>query len=293
VNEKRTPRWHQPFSFAWTVPEFEIAHAFEIDLKSGARAAKQSTFLIDRRAVGISQGRRYLPLRQHNGLFRTFADLEPTDAGILAFANAYGPLGGALSKTVSRTGKVPELFYAELLDEWREMILSMKTLVGIWEGVRSKNQQFLKRLVHWHPNTVVATVGSSTEVIAAPDLDAIAWMELRQGDLLYPAKLYLQRRINDQLTKFPSQIRLLRENGNFLLFITPSNLAAALWFQFARAVEGERNYRVCEQCRRWFEIGGGGSRTDARWCGNPCKQRAYRAGMKVEAKQQTKRKRGR
>src|SRR5258708_3906976 len=35
----------------------------------------------------------YDPLNEETGLFRIFADVDPTPAGCLAFANAYGSLG--------------------------------------------------------------------------------------------------------------------------------------------------------------------------------------------------------
>ena len=121
----------------------------------------------------------------------------------------------------------------------------------------------------------------SSQIIAAQEMYSEMWHRLKPGDLLDPAKLYLQRGINEQLATFPSQIRLLRENGDSLLFITPTSLVSALWFQFAAAVDGNRNYRICDQCRNWFQIGDGGKRrADALRCSNVCKQRAYRDALK-------------
>src|SRR5262249_10502563 len=37
--------------------------------------------------------RHYEPLKEYTGLFRTFAKVEPTKEGILAFANQFGVLG--------------------------------------------------------------------------------------------------------------------------------------------------------------------------------------------------------
>jgi hypothetical protein len=41
-------------------------------------------------------------------------------------------------------------------------------------------------------------------------------------------------------------------------------LLGCMWLQFARAIGGDKSYRVCQNCKRWFEIGGGthGGRSD-------------------------------
>ena len=44
-------------------------------------------------------------------------------------------------------------------------------------------------------------------------------------------------------------------------------LLGCMWLQFARAIGGEKSYRICQNCKRWFEIGGGtlGGRPDKRY----------------------------
>jgi hypothetical protein len=173
----------------------------------------------------------------------------------------------------------------------------MKWLVRVWEAVLNKEQTFLKRLIRWEQARVIAQLGKSLpdcpqagmETIASADFgDPRMWSKLKQGDLLDPAALYLQRSINKQLAQFPSQVRMLWDHADSFVFIEPANLAGALWLQFALAVDGNRDYRVCKQCREWFEIGGNQKRSvgadhrraDARFCSDACKQKAYRAGEK-------------
>ena len=65
--------------------------------------------------------------------------------------------------------------------------------------------------------------------------------------------------------------------------VVPESLIAAIWVQLALAIEGNREYRQCDQCRRWFEVAAE-KREDARFCGDPCRFKAYRARQK-EARQ--------
>ena len=48
-------------------------------------------------ANGRSHIRFYSPLTAHPGLFRTFAEIADSEAGVLAFADTYGLLGGDVS----------------------------------------------------------------------------------------------------------------------------------------------------------------------------------------------------
>ncbi|MGC1788936.1 MAG: hypothetical protein WA718_19565, partial [Terriglobales bacterium] len=260
---------------------------------------------IERGAIGISKGAASSPLRNKTGLFKTFASLpKDEDESILEFANMHGPLdrgsAGPIGKTVTlrrpKRGESAEIHYAESLDIWSDQISLMKWLVRVWDAARRKEQSFLKRFIQWEQDCVIAQLNPSLpdcpltgmETIATDSGDPRMWSKLKQGDLLDPAMLYLQRNINKQITEFPSQVRLLWDNGRSFLFIEPTNLIGALWLQFAQAIDGDREYRVCQQCREWFEIGGGKKkdgadhhRTDARFCTNACKQKAYRAGKRT------------
>lgn len=308
----RSFRHNQPYSFMWCRPErgFEIASAFEIDLNSGKTASKPATYLIERSPLGVSKGIPYFPLREKTGLFKTFAVLPVKNhEHILEFANAYGPLdhgsSGLIGKNVVHRrleSSDAQVHSAEPLAGWCDQIALMKWLLRVWEAVRNKEQPFLKRLIRWEQGRVIARLAPSLpdcpragmETIASADIgDPRMWSLLKHGDFLDPAMLYVQRNINTQLEQFPSRVRMLWDHDDSFVFIEPANLAGALWLQLALAVDGNRDYRVCEQrqCREWFEIGGNQSnqkrsvgadhrRTDARFCSDACKQKKYRAGEK-------------
>jgi hypothetical protein len=60
------------------------------------------------------------------------------------------------------------------------------------------------------------------------------------------------------------------------LQIRPRNLLGAMWTQLATSFAGDREYRQCEQCSSWFALSTEDYRSDALYCSDRCKQKAYR-----------------
>jgi hypothetical protein len=68
---------------------------------------------------------------QRTALFREFADLEPTEKGILDFANRFGLLGrGGNFKLETASG--PTLARAETLASWQAETKSLRTAIAFW-----------------------------------------------------------------------------------------------------------------------------------------------------------------
>ena len=66
------------------------------------RHQERQPFLTDGRPIGAAGFRvlQYQPLAAFPGLFRVFADTEPSRDGIKAFADRFGPLGGDIAKQI-------------------------------------------------------------------------------------------------------------------------------------------------------------------------------------------------
>ena len=56
-------------------------------------------------------------------------------------------------------------------------------------------------------------------------------------------------------------IEIAGERARTELKLVPGSLLGGLWLQFARAIEGNRVYRECRECGRWFEFMDGGVRS--------------------------------
>lgn len=86
------------------------------------------------------------PLAENTGLFHTFAYTQPTQAGVLAFANQFGRLGEGVEVGV---GNAEETLMGEPLPLWQAEILAMRQLLDLWQLVREGNKKDIGRHVHW------------------------------------------------------------------------------------------------------------------------------------------------
>jgi hypothetical protein len=82
--------------------------------------------------------------RVNAGLHRLFADLEPSEKGVLRFTKKWGQLGRKQGLVLGSAG------YAESLPYWQHEIETMKALIALWELVRTKDRKALASYVRWH-----------------------------------------------------------------------------------------------------------------------------------------------
>jgi hypothetical protein len=258
-----------------------------------------ASFLTDGRPIGTAglHVKEYQPLAAFSGLFRVFADTEPSRDGIKAFADRFGPLGDDLGKQIplydQPNAKGVPLGTGEPLGAWSDEILTMRYAIDIWEAARNGDVATLERVIHWKPD------GSGVEIAGHPGVPRgqlpeaparveRAWIagthlgddvlgRFVPGDLVKPALHYLQSKINEKLEGRASPRLLWDANRERLgLYIMPAGLVGALWLQFARAVERDSQFRQCAECGIWFELAPGTARADKLYCSTPCRTKAYR-----------------
>jgi hypothetical protein len=233
------------------------------------------------------------------GLFRSFAEVELRREAILEFANQYGTLG------MRRPGYLTHPWAPELegdtLNDWAWHIEKMRQAVEVWDMLQVNDNKGLGRLFRWdhrvrpdgvpnsgpfwwfyrsHPDTAPPNVeppgtpawpGESTDnMLAIPGL-------AEEGDLLTPARIFLAKWVTQSLKGVASPaLHYNKENQRLNLQFVPATLLAALWLQFAQAIDSDKTYRRCKACPRWFEVSAGISRTDRVFCSDACKSRDYR-----------------
>lgn len=102
----------------------------------------------------------------------------------------------------------------------------------------------------------------------------------RPGDLGQPALWYIQTQVNAHLAGpgAPVTPRLLwdPEMTALGLYCVPPSLRAALWLQCAQAIAGNKSYRQCRACAKWFEVSVEASRPTRLYCSDACRFKAYR-----------------
>ncbi len=253
----------------------------------------------------------YQPLRGLTGVFRTFAETEPTKAGIGVFANKYGLLGGDITLTLSfpePTLKSPtriEPGHGEPFSTWAFEILYMRQLVRLWDMANARDVHGLSQYIRWHKEEDGILYDSNPDLEEEIDLRFelkilhsgeeaktpilhvrhwIAtpgrWSELldrfRYGDVIQPALYYVQRIVNEKLKGHVSARLLWAPDRTKLdLCFVPESLRDALWLQFAHAIACNIDHRPCDECHTWFELSPKVARTDKRYCSPICRNRAY------------------
>jgi len=292
-----------PLQFQWHVAEG--GHRWLETRPSVEPGQVRRPFLTDGRPSGAAgwRLRQYPPLSEFPGLFREFADTEPSYDGIKAFADRFGLLGGDVAHRIplddQPQAKGVPVGIGEALSDWTEEILMMRLAIDVWDAARSGDVGRLEQVIFWEQD------GSGVQMLSHPDLpdgqlpEVPAYVERTwiagthlgdevldrfvRGDLVKPALHYVQSIINKQLRGRASPLLLWDANRERLgLYIMPDGLLGALWLQFARAVERDSQFRRCAECGIWFELARGTARTDKLYCSTPCRTKAYRK-RQVEA----------
>jgi hypothetical protein len=246
-------------------------------------------------AVRGGGGQTYNPLEEHTGLFRVFADTEPSRDDIKAFAERFGSLGGDTRTWVALYDEPRNGGYAgawsEAYTAWCGEIVDMHRSVDLWEAARRGETEELGRKICWTDDH------SRVDFNTHPGLMPSERMQLGQasfsspiaergdgilerfvpGDLVQPALFYVQRLVNQHLRTRVSPRLLWDEHETRLrLHLVPEGLVGALWLQFASAIENDREFRRCAECNIWFELAPGTARSDKLYCSNACRTKAYR-----------------
>lgn len=250
---------------------------------------------------GEFEARRYFPLRDHSGLFREFADTEPTKEGFLAFANRYGLLGEWELISLDSNGP-PLAGTGERISLWHKELYALKRALELWDFIRDGDLAGLATRIYWrslddvvysdHPEGPTGKelpgrpgFGFTHQVIANSNVNSELLERFRPGDLVQPAQYYVQKTVNDHLKgRVSPRLLWTKKRTRLALFFVPQSLIGALWLQFALAIDGNKDYRRCEECRSWFEVSPEGARTTRVYCSTACRVRAYRRRI-AQAKQ--------
>lgn len=249
-----------------------------------------------------AHARVYLP-SQVPELYRVFAATEPSEAGVLQFANEYGPLGLSDVRLLEydRLPFPKEAPKVEMLDQWGLELHAMRCTLRVWDALSSADSRELSRVVAtWRelvgfvvrpevisddqwlqvwPEDHPESEGAPSFWVAPGYPTAKEWPVRRDA-----AWVILNRELNAALRRHSSPSLELRPGRPEVqtLRVSPVNLIGAMWWQFARTVMGEASYRRCKTCGRTIELSSSdhGFRADREFCSGACKAKDYRAKVK-------------
>jgi hypothetical protein len=257
-------------------------------LRGGLRAASRLLTESEPRVTGPDAYRDYAPLRVAE-LFKRLAEVQETQDGIGGFANRFGLLGDTRLASRDRSAEMSALITGEDIDLWRGAIQRMKQALQLWELIRAEDNQELGRLLKkvrlpYAPGPLVSGTpfpygsgGGFPGETPNPRID--------MTDILTAARLLLgvwmghslQRQVSPRPLWDPQEER-------YVIRILPLTLQGAIWWQFARAVAGEIQFRKCKVCGELIEIAvggaGGGHRSHTEFCSGKCRQKDHRNKMK-------------
>jgi hypothetical protein len=277
------------FEFIWEKPGRGDGYEW-----AGPPSSRSRMLLTQRKGVVFVQ---YAPLREATGLFRDFADAEPTPEGVLKFANGYGCLGVPDDPVGPQSGW-------ESLYSWRLRILMMRGLIMLWEALRDGSVDQLRRLIRWDGNDAVrfipppelasyyaemeeplerhipaerrnvaywdlppdllyfGEVGSpwdGCQLIASRTRNPNLLAQFIPGDPVGPARAHLLGIVNDCIARGKVQPRLHWSDREKRLVYQalPETLFGAMYLQLLLAIDGDRQYKRCRVCGRSYEVAGG------------------------------------
>jgi hypothetical protein len=232
-------------------------------------------------------------------LFRVFAATPPTPEGVLTFANTYGSLGPGVpivpsAKDAPAVGPGPR---GEYFPDWQRQISDMLQLTTLWDLLRAGDKDRLARHVLWEKGRVrfrshaATTEGegggpsalghNKTHAVIAPVGEGPGLPGgFEPGDVLRPARAYLQQRLDQQLQRHAGgtspRLAWGTARGDLSLRFAAADLGAALWLQLADAVANGRAFDRCRTCEKWFEVSPDTARSHRRFCSDACRVKAYR-----------------
>jgi hypothetical protein len=286
------------FEFEWELPADGDGYTVVERSRTWPDKGPMEPVLVRRDGAAF---RTYRPIRKAISLYRELAETKPTPAGVLAFANRYGWLGLAGDGT-----DVP----VEPLRVWYTSTARLKRAVRVWDMVRVEGEAGLAKVIKWDGPSVVryhdpegqrrpaSSHMSAEERRSYEGYDIIGQSrepdrvraQIRYGDLIEPALLFVQNHVNGELAQgaAPQLVWSARRLGadpkdkrpGAVLQDVPLHLMGAVYVQFAQAVHAERESRRCAECGRWFELAEELTRSDRQTCSNSCRTRAYRRRQK-------------
>ncbi len=145
-----------------------------------------------------------------------------------------------------RSGLLSPGFFPEQVDHWYSPIREMRRAVVAWQEAKATGD--FKKVIR-----IIKRRGEPHLFARDQEFVGIVANVLLKKDLL---------------------------SGVARLCIRPTDLLDALWIQLTLAIDGNQNLRSCAECRTWFPIEAGGSRSDKEYCSDACRMRAYRKRKK-------------
>jgi len=238
----------------------------------------------DMLAIRFVDGRSRWTAAEKPLLFREFANMPFTPEGFVDFANKHGFLFGRDDKRhyQCQTLDSSQNCFAESLDDWYGLQTSFRSTYDLWQAIKVENIDFLKAILRFNDNFYKIPFRIEGQEMEAHER-AVSSAELelwgiQEGDYLGAARAVLVKELDILLkmeTRFNPSIRAL-SGGDISVTLEPWNLLGTLVLQLVLAVTGNKEFRQCKACDKWFELHPDKARTNRLHCSNECRFKAHK-----------------
>lgn len=283
---------------AWDVPAdgYRWVRAFSFSGEFANRSADR--FLVAR---PTEAWRRYWPLDDHPGLFRSFAELRPDEESILQFSGRHGWLGVAQDVEIPSGDEESvevEFGKGERFELWKNEILGMQHAVRVWEALQVLAVDDLQS---WFRVEDVFGALRATYVAREAVPRNVFSHEMTPEGPVAEFQWYLSHSEVRRISTDPGTVALsflrtmvearlreqvgarivyteVSEGGPLTVGLFPRSLLGALWLQCARAIESNKSFGRCRGCHGWFEVPVelllGKTSRDVGYCSVDCRAKA-------------------
>ncbi len=283
---------YEPVDFIWQRGEdgykWQTGHFYAFDVKPNRH---------DGPAL-VALGDAAIPYKPEPDLFLKFASVDAdSDLDILKFASEYGLLGGSpMIAPEPPKGETRQTITGELRSHWQNHLYDMKAAVSLWLAIRTEDTDLLAQCIEWRSDQHITYVWPpssdwrtpwSIHATIASSSDTELLKRFRPGDVVMPARIYLQKVVNTRLHEqvAPRVLWISPGRVKMGLYIVPDSLIGCLWLQLATALAEFNKFQLCESCEKPMLVApeGSGFRSNRKTCSNACRIRVY-AGRKAEAR---------
>lgn len=235
-----------------------------------------------------------------------FTLMTPDPEPLENFIKHYGFLGGDLTRymTAPKKESKSDILVGESYFDWASEVLEMRYAVELWRSLKAKDNALLTRFITWEQVTRPRELGYVSRLsrpledyfeeeasvinlrserwltwpLSVPDTERIRTETPTQEETSRAGWHFLKLWINQGLVgRTATQLDVPRKTKQLILTPTPTCLIGVLWQQFAHAVVGNVDIRICPVCGKSFPISRTiNARRDKIYCGGKCRVRGYR-----------------
>lgn len=251
--------------FYWARP---VEPPVWITAKSGSEVLRMTLASPDRPI------KRYEPLKVESGVWLQLSEIGAEEdvalqkLKIASFAESYGPLH-TLIPPHNPKSPPSRVVIGESLLGWQRDSRDLHQCVRDYREANENPEGARQRSLEW-----LRRVGGEFSQRAM-----LAWESLTIEQLKVRNLQNVLQQVNNSLSRFKVEFGLSLDERTLAvrMDIIPTSLLGCIWLQFARAIEGDKVYHQCENCKKYFEVGSNQTgRSDKRFCTPTCKANAHR-----------------